>query len=147
MNNKPRFIRLHSSDDNSVCMFNVDEIVSVYVENSETVVLTNADEEESNVKESVDKINNYLTDGFVKCHCSDDNTPMLFNIQHIVRCTTDGETSTVYMHTDVEYEVNESVERIFNGINNPQMYSGSGKKKSAKKEKVATEEKSSEKQK
>ena len=76
MNNKPRFIRLHSSDDNSVCMFNVDEIVSVYVENYETVILTNADEEESNVKESVDKINNYLTDGFVKCHCSDDNTPI-----------------------------------------------------------------------
>ena len=126
-------------------MFNVDEIVSVYVENYETVILTNADEEESNVKESVDKINNYLTDGFVKCHCSDDNTPMLFNIQHIVRCTTDGETSTVYMHTDVEYEVNESVERIFNGINNPQMYNG--RKKTAKKEKIVTEKSSSDNQK
>ena len=144
MNNKPRFIRLHASDDNSVCMFNVDEIVLVYVEDGVTVILTNSDESESNVKESVDKINNYLTDGFVKCHCSDDNAPVLFNIQHIIRCTTDGDTSTVYMHTDVEYEVNESVERIFNGIINPQMYNGS--KKSVKKEKV-TIEKSSEKQK
>ena len=100
MNNKPRFIRLHASSDNSVCMFNVDEIVSVYVEDGVTVILTNTDEEESNVKESVDKINNYLTDDFVKCHCSDDNTPMLFNTQHIIRFTTDGDTSTVYMHTD-----------------------------------------------
>ena len=107
--------------------------------------MTNADEEEPNVQESVDKINNYLTDGFVKCHCSDANTPILFNLKHIVRCTTDDETSTVYMHTNVEYEVNESVERIFNGINNPQMYNGG--KKSVKKEKVATEKSSSEKQK
>lgn len=129
--NKKKFLKLHSSDDNTVIIICVNEIILIYTDtvNSNkvtTVYFDNETIESITVNETPEKIYQFILDmnntDFVKLHSSDDNAVIVINTECIslISQVVDGykKYTTIYFNNDSVETVtfNESPERIYQMI-------------------------------
>lgn len=129
--NKKKFLKLHLSDDNTVVVICVNEIILIYTDavngNKVTTVYFDNEEIESiTVNETPEKIYQFILDmnntDFVKLHSSDDNAVIVINTECIsLICQTVSDNkkyTTVYFNNDSVETVtfNESPERIYQMI-------------------------------
>lgn len=129
--NKKKFLRLHSSDDNTVIIICVNEIILIYTDTVNgnkvtTVYFDNETIESITVNETPEKIYQFILDmnntDFVKLHSSDDNAVIVINTECIslISQVVDGykKYTTVYFNNDSVETVtfNESPERIYQMI-------------------------------
>ena len=129
--NKKKFLKLHSSDDNTVIIVCVNEIILIYTDTVDgnkvtTVYFDNEALESITVNETPEKIYQFIlainnTD-FVKLHLSDDNSVIVINtecVALICQGVSDNKKyTTMYFNNDsVEaVTINESPERIYQMI-------------------------------
>ena len=129
--NKKQFLKLHSSDDNTVIIVCVNEIILIYTDTVDgnkvtTVYFDNEALESITVNETPEKIYQFILDmnntDFVKLHSSDDNAVIVINTECIslISQVVDGykKYTTIYFNNDsVEaVTINESPERIYQMI-------------------------------
>ena len=129
--NKKKFLKLHSSDDNTVIIVCVNEIILIYTDIVDgnkvtTVYFDNEALESITVNETPEKIYQFILDinntDFVKLHLSDDNSVIVINtecIALICQAVSDNKKyTTVYFNNDSIESVtfNESPERIYQMI-------------------------------
>ena len=129
--NKKKFLKLHSSDDNTVIIICVNEIILIYTDNVNgnkvtTVYFDNETIESITVNETPEKIYQFILDmnntEFVKLHSSDDNAVIVINTECIslISQVVDGykKYTTIYFNNDSVETVtfNESPERIYQMI-------------------------------
>ena len=129
--NKKKFLKLHSSDDNTVIIICVNEIILIYTDTVNgnkvtTVYFDNETIESITVNETPEKIYQFILDmnntDFVKLHSSDDNVVIVINTECIslISQVVDGykKYTTVYFNNDSVETVtfNESPERIYQMI-------------------------------
>ena len=129
--NKKKFLKLHSSDDNTVIIICVNEIILIYTDTVNgnkvtTVYFDNETIESITVNETPEKIYQFILDmnntDFVKLHSSDDNAVIVINTECIslISQVVDGykKYTTIYFNNDsVEaVTINESPERIYQMI-------------------------------
>ena len=129
--NKKKFLKLHSSDDNTVIIVCVNEIILIYTDTVDgnkvtTVYFDNEALESITVNETPEKIYQFILDmnntDFVKLHSSDDNAVIVINTECIslISQVVDGykKYTTVYFNNDSVETVtfNESPERIYQMI-------------------------------
>ena len=129
--NKKKFLKLHSSDDNTVIIICVNEIILIYTDTVNgnkvtTVYFDNETIESITVNETPEKIYQFILDmnntDFVKLHSSDDNAVIVINTECIslISQVVDGykKYTTVYFNNDSVETVtfNESPERIYQMI-------------------------------
>lgn len=129
--NKKKFLKLHSSDDNTVVVICVNEIILIYTDTVNgnkvtTVYFDNEEIESITVNETPEKIYQFILDmnntDFVKLHSSDDNAVIVINTECIslISQVVDGykKYTTVYFNNDSVEAVtfNESPERIYQMI-------------------------------
>lgn len=129
--NKKKFLKLHSSDDNTVIIICVNEIILIYTDTVNgnkvtTVYFDNEEIESITVNETPEKIYQFILDmnntDFVKLHSSDDNAVIVINtecISLICQAVSDNKKyTTVYFNNDSVETVtfNESPERIYQMI-------------------------------
>ena len=129
--NKKKFLKLHSSDDNTVIIICVNEIILIYTDTVNgnkvtTVYFDNEEIESITVNETPEKIYQFILDmnntDFVKLHSSDDNAVIVINTECIsLICQTVSDNkkyTTVYFNNDSVETVtfNESPERIYQMI-------------------------------
>ena len=129
--NKNKFLKLHSSDDNTVIIVCVNEIILIYTDTVNgnkvtTVYFDNETIESITVNETPEKIYQFILDmnntDFVKLHSSDDNAVIVINTECIslISQVVDGykKYTTVYFNNDSVETVtfNESPERIYQMI-------------------------------
>ena len=129
--NKKKFLKLHSSDDNTVIIVCVNEIILIYTDTVNgnkvtTVYFDNETIESITVNETPEKIYQFILDmnntDFVKLHSNDDNAVIVINTECIslISQVVDGykKYTTVYFNNDSVETVtfNESPERIYQMI-------------------------------
>lgn len=129
--NKKKFLKLHLSDDNTVVVICVNEIILIYTDTVNgnkvtTVYFDNETIESITVNETPEKIYQFILDmnntDFVKLHSSDDNAVIVINTECIslISQVVDGykKYTTVYFNNDSVETVtfNESPERIYQMI-------------------------------
>lgn len=129
--NKKKFLKLHLSDDNTVAVICVNEIILIYTDTVNgnkvtTVYFDNEEIESITVNETPEKIYQFILDmnntDFVKLHSSDDNAVIVINTECIsLICQTVSDNkkyTTVYFNNDSVETVtfNESPERIYQMI-------------------------------
>lgn len=129
--NKKKFLKLHSSDDNTVIIICVNEIILIYTDTVNgnkvtTVYFDNEEIESITVNETPEKIYQFILDmnntDFVKLHSSDDNAVIVINTECIslISQVVNGykKYTTVYFNNDSVETVtfNESPERIYQMI-------------------------------
>ena len=129
--NKKKFLKLHSSDDNTVIIICVNEIILIYTDTVNgnkvtTVYFDNETIESITVNETPEKIYQFIVDmnntDFVKLHSSDDNAVIVINTECIslISQVVDGykKYTTIYFNNDSVETVtfNESPERIYQMI-------------------------------
>lgn len=129
--NKKKFLKLHSSDDNTVIIICVNEIILIYTDTVNgnkvtTVYFDNETIESITVNETPEKIYQFILDmnntEFVKLHSSDDNAVIVINTECIslISQVVDGykKYTTIYFNNDSVETVtfNESPERIYQMI-------------------------------
>lgn len=129
--NKKKFLKLHLSDDNTVVVICVNEIILIYTDTVNgnkvtTVYFDNEEIESITVNETPEKIYQFILDmnntDFVKLHSSDDNAVIVINtecISLISQTVSDNKKyTTVYFNNDSVETVtfNESPERIYQMI-------------------------------
>ena len=129
--NKKKFLKLHSSDDNTVIIICVNEIILIYTDTVDgnkvtTVYFDNETIESITVNETPEKIYQFILDmnntDFVKLHSNDDNAVIVINTECIslISQVVDGykKYTTVYFNNDSVETVtfNESPERIYQMI-------------------------------
>ena len=129
--NKKKFLKLHLSDDNTVVVICVNEIILIYTDTVNgnkvtTVYFDNEEIESITVNETPEKIYQFILDmnntDFVKLHSSDDNAVIVINTECIslISQVVDGykKYTTVYFNNDSVETVtfNESPERIYQMI-------------------------------
>lgn len=129
--NKKKFLKLHLSDDNTVVVICVNEIILIYTDTVNgnkvtTVYFDNEEIESITVNETPEKIYQFILDmnntDFVKLHSSDDNAVIVINTECIsLICQTVSDNkkyTTVYFNNDSVETVtfNESPERIYQMI-------------------------------
>ena len=129
--NKKKFLKLHSSDDNTVIIICVNEIILIYTDTVNgnkvtTVYFDNETIESITVNETPEKIYQFILDmnntDFVKIHSSDDNAVIVINTECIslISQVVDGykKYTTIYFNNDSVETVtfNESPERIYQMI-------------------------------
>ena len=129
--NKKKFLKLHSSDDNTVIIICVNEIILIYTDTVNgnkvtTVYFDNETIESITVNETPEKIYQFILDmnntDFVKLHSNDDNAVIVINTECIslISQVVDGykKYTTVYFNNDSVETVtfNESPERIYQMI-------------------------------
>ena len=129
--NKKKFLKLHSSDDNTVIIVCVNEIILIYTDTVDgnkvtTVYFDNETIESITVNETPEKIYQFILDmnntDFVKLHSSDDNAVIVINTECIslISQVVSGNKkyTTVYFNNDSVETVtfNESPERIYQMI-------------------------------
>ena len=129
--NKKKFLKLHSSDDNTVIIICVNEIILIYTDTVNgnkvtTVYFDNETIESITVNETPEKIYQFILDinntDFVKLHLSDDNSVIVINTECIslISQVVDGykKYTTIYFNNDSVETVtfNESPERIYQMI-------------------------------
>ena len=129
--NKKKFLKLHSSDDNTVIIVCVNEIILIYTDTVNgnkvtTVYFDNETIESITVNETPEKIYQFILDmnntDFVKLHSSDDNAVIVINTECIslISQVVDGykKYTTIYFNNDSVETVtfNESPERIYQMI-------------------------------
>lgn len=129
--NKKKFLKLHLSDDNTVIIICVNEIILIYTDTVNgnkvtTVYFDNEEIESITVNETPEKIYQFILDmnntDFVKLHSSDDNAVIVINtecISLISQTVSDNKKyTTVYFNNDSVETVtfNESPERIYQMI-------------------------------
>ena len=129
--NKKKFLKLHSSDDNTVIIICVNEIILIYTDTVNgnkvtTVYFDNETIESITVNETPEKIYQFILDmnntDFVKLHSSDDNAVIVINTECIslISQVVDGykKYTTIYFNNDSVESVtfNESPERIYQMI-------------------------------
>ena len=129
--NKKKFLKLHSSDDNTVIIVCVNEIILIYTDTVDgnkvtTVYFDNEALESITVNETPEKIYQFILDinntDFVKLHLSDDNSVIVINtecVALICQGVSDNKKyTTMYFNNDsVEaVTINESPERIYQMI-------------------------------
>ena len=129
--NKKKFLKLHSSDDNTVIIICVNEIILIYTDTVNgnkvtTVYFDNETIESITVNETPEKIYQFILDmnntDFVKLHSSDDNAVIVINTECIslISQVVDGykKYTTIYFNNDSVETVtfNESPERIYQMI-------------------------------
>lgn len=126
--NKKKFLKLHSSDDNTVIIVCVNEIILIYTDTVDgnkvtTIYFDNETLESITVNETPEKIYQFILDinntDFVKLHSSDDNSVIVINtecVALICQGVSDNKKyTTMYFNNDsVEaVTINESPERIY----------------------------------
>lgn len=129
--NKKKFLKLHSSDDNTVIIVCVNEIILIYTDTVDgnkvtTIYFDNESLESITVNETPEKIYQFILDinntDFVKLHTSDDNAVIVINtecVALIYQGVSDNKKyTTMYFNNDsVEaVTINESPERIYQMI-------------------------------
>lgn len=129
--NKKKFLKLHSSDDNTVIIVCVNEIILIYTDTVDgnkvtTIYFDNESLESITVNETPEKIYQFILDinntDFVKLHTSDDNAVIVINtecVALICQGVSDNKKyTTMYFNNDsVEaVTINESPERIYQMI-------------------------------
>ena len=129
--NKKKFLKLHSSDDNTVIIICVNEIILIYTDTVNgnkvtTVYFDNETIESITVNETPEKIYQFILDmnntDFVKLHSSDDNAVIVINTECIslISQVVNGykKYTTIYFNNDSVESVtfNESPERIYQMI-------------------------------
>ena len=129
--NKKKFLKLHSSDDNTVIIIRVNEIILIYTytvngNKVTTVYFDNETIESITVNETPEKIYQFILDmnntDFVKLHSNDDNAVIVINTECIslISQVVDGykKYTTIYFNNDSVETVtfNESPERIYQMI-------------------------------
>lgn len=129
--NKKKFLKLHLSDDNTVVVICVNEIILIYTDTVNgnkvtTVYFDNEEIESITVNETPEKIYQFILDmnntDFIKLHSSDDNAVIVINtecISLISQTVSDNKKyTTVYFNNDSVETVtfNESPERIYQMI-------------------------------
>ena len=129
--NEKKFLKLHSSDDNTVIIICVNEIILIYTDTVNgnkvtTVYFDNETIESITVNETPEKIYQFILDinntDFVKLHLSDDNSVIVINTECIslISQVVDGykKYTTIYFNNDSVETVtfNESPERIYQMI-------------------------------
>lgn len=129
--NKKKFLKLHLSDDNTVAVICVNEIILIYTDTVNgnkvtTVYFDNEEIESITVNETPEKIYQFILDmnntDFIKLHSSDDNAVIVINtecISLISQTVSDNKKyTTVYFNNDSVETVtfNESPERIYQMI-------------------------------
>ena len=129
--NKKKFLKLHSSDDNTVIIICVNEIILIYTDTVNgnkvtTVYFDNETIESITVNETPEKIYQFILDmnntDFVKLHSNDDNAVIVINTECIslISQVVDGykKYTTIYFNNDSVETVtfNESPERIYQMI-------------------------------
>ena len=129
--NKKKFLKLHSSDDNTVIIVCVNEIILIYTDTVDgnkvtTVYFDNEALESITVNETPEKIYQFILDinntDFVKLHLNDDNSVIVINtecVALICQGVSDNKKyTTMYFNNDsVEaVTINESPERIYQMI-------------------------------
>lgn len=129
--NKKKFLKLHSSDDNTVIIICVNEIILIYTDTVNgnkvtTVYFDNETIESITVNETPEKIYQFILDmnntDFVKLHSSDDNAVIVINTECIslISQVVNGykKYTTIYFNNDSVETVtfNESPERIYQMI-------------------------------
>ena len=129
--NKKKFLKLHSSDDNTVIIVCVNEIILIYTDTVNgnkvtTVYFDNETIESITVNETPEKIYQFILDmnntDFVKLHSNDDNAVIVINTECIslISQVVDGykKYTTIYFNNDSVETVtfNESPERIYQMI-------------------------------
>ena len=129
--NKKKFLKLHSSDDNTVIIICVNEIILIYTDTVDgnkvtTVYFDNEALESITVNETPEKIYQFILDinntDFVKLHLNDDNSVIVINtecVALICQGVSDNKKyTTMYFNNDsVEaVTINESPERIYQMI-------------------------------
>ena len=129
--NKKKFLKLHLSDDNTVVVICVNEIILIYTDTVNgnkvtTVYFDNEEIESITVNETPEKIYQFILDmnntDFIKLHSSDDNAVIVINtecISLISHTVSDNKKyTTVYFNNDSVETVtfNESPERIYQMI-------------------------------
>ena len=129
--NKKKFLKLHSSDDNTVIIICVNEIILIYTDTVNgnkvtTVYFDNETIESITANETPEKIYQFILDmnntDFVKLHSSDDNAVIVINTECIslISQVVDGykKYTTIYFNNDSVETVtfNESPERIYQMI-------------------------------
>lgn len=129
--NKKKFLKLHSSDDNTVIIVCVNEIILIYTDTVDgnkvtTIYFDNEALESITVNETPEKIYQFILDinntDFVKLHTSDDNAVIVINtecVALICQGVSDNKKyTTIYFNNDsIEaVTINESPERIYQMI-------------------------------
>ena len=129
--NKKKFLKLHSSDDNTVIIVCVNEIILIYTDTVDgnkvtTIYFDNETLESITVNETPEKIYQFILDinntDFVKLHTSDDNAVIVINtecVALICQAISDNKKyTTMYFNNDsIEaVTINESPERIYQMI-------------------------------
>ena len=129
--NKKKFLKLHSSDDNTVIIVCVNEIILIYTDTVDgnkvtTIYFDNETLESITVNETPGKIYQFILDinntDFVKLHTSDDNAVIVINtkcVALICQGVSDNKKyTTMYFNNDsIEaVTINESPERIYQMI-------------------------------
>lgn len=129
--NKKKFLKLHLSDDNTVVVICVNEIILIYTDTVNgnkvtTVYFDNEEIESITVNETPEKIYQFILDmnntDFVKLHSSDDNAVIVINTECISlisqTVSNNKKYTTVYFNNDSVETVtfNESPERIYQMI-------------------------------
>lgn len=129
--NKKKFLKLHSSDDNTVIIVCVNEIILIYTDTVDgnkvtTIYFDNEALESITVNETPEKIYQFILDinntDFVKLHTSDDNAVIVINtecVALICQGVSDNKKyTTMYFNNDsIEaVTINESPERIYQMI-------------------------------
>ena len=129
--NKKKFLKLHSSDDNTVIIVCVNEIILIYTDTVDgnkvtTVYFDNEALESITVNETPEKIYQFILDinntDFVKLHLSDDNSVIVINtecVALICQGVSDNKKyTTMYFNNDSveDVTINESPERIYQMI-------------------------------
>ena len=129
--NKKKFLKLHSSDDNTVIIVCVNEIILIYTDtvdgNKVTTIYFDTETLESiTVNETPEKIYQFILDinntDFVKLHTSDDNAVIVINTECVAlicqEVSDNKKYTTMYFNNDsIEaVTINESPERIYQMI-------------------------------
>lgn len=129
--NKKKFLKLHSSDDNTVIIVRVNEIILIYTDTVDgnkvtNVYFDNETMEPITVNEAPEKIYQFILDinntDFVKLHSSDDNAVIVVNTEYvsiICQVVSGNKKYTTMYFNDYSVEsvtINESPERIYQMI-------------------------------
>ena len=129
--NKKKFLKLHSSDDNTVIIVCVNEIILIYTDTVDgnkvtTVYFDNEALESITVNETPEKIYQFILDinntDFVKLHLSDDNSVIVINtecVALICQGVSDNKKyTTMYLnnYSVKDVTINKSPERIYQMI-------------------------------
>lgn len=129
--NKKKFLKLHSSDDNTVIIVRVNEIILIYTDTVDgnkvtNVYFDNETMEPITVNETPEKIYQFILDinntDFVKLHSSDDNAVIVVNTEYvsiICQAVSGNKKYTTMYFNDYSVEsvtINESPERIYQTI-------------------------------